>query len=243
MLQFSGQPDEQFQVKRSGDLLGEEAPDTASVDPPHQLAAQPPVGERVIAAGGAGVGELALAGEQVGHPPVVEQVAVADGDRHTRQPGGVRHDLLHGYRRFAPRCELRPVTMDRRVELKLTSVDQHQQADRDQTLGAGEDQRQSVGIPGSLPVTIGQSAPEVDHQLTVPDRGKRGPQLTTLREVARKLTRHGLVAAGDEPADLGDVRHRPPSSPALMGQDHLQLPRSVYALYALKLDVRGRRGS
>ena len=64
-LELLGQPDVEVQTERPRDLLGEERPERAPGDPPHHLADEIPVGQRVVAVRRARLPERLLRGQRV----------------------------------------------------------------------------------------------------------------------------------------------------------------------------------
>ena len=175
-----GKPDPELDAERFRDLLGEEASKAPAVGPPHELAAEPAIGERVIAEGGARVRAWRLRREERRHAPVVAEVGCADRHIDAGKPRGVGDDVADEDLRLA---ELRPMTAHGIVEADLPTVDEHQDAKRDHALGAGVYELERVLLPRPAAFPVGNAAPEVDHRLAMPHGREGRAQVATLGEI------------------------------------------------------------
>jgi hypothetical protein len=159
-VELGRQADPYLEVERAGYLVCEEPAHGPAVDAADELAAEPSVGEGVVAEARSRVLAGGLRREQRAHVTVVRQLL--DGDRtiDSGQSCGVRNDVADEDVRL---FELRPVTLHRGVQLEVAAVDEDQHAHRGEPFRAGEDQLKRVFRPGTAGAAIGDSAPEVDH--------------------------------------------------------------------------------
>ena len=176
-------------------------------DPPHDLAHQPAVGERVVAVGGpGGVARLGRRDAR-GHVVPVEHLAtVLDHVLDAVEAGLVAHHLADRGPLLAALGELGPVRRDRCVVVDQPPVHVHVQQRGGHALRGGEGDAERVLFPGRSHEVAG-SAPDV-HDLLAPvvDAGRRAAGLSLLGQDAPQAERD--VGEGGV---NGSVQHaRPP---------------------------------
>ena len=193
-LVLLGQADPELDAERPRHLLGEEPADAPPVDPADQFAAEPAIGQRVVAERRARIGVRRLGGEDCRHAPVVDQVGGSDRHVDPGEPCGVRDDVPDEDLRLA---ELGPVAAHGIVEAELATVDQHEDAERHQALGAGIDELERILAPRPAARPVGDAAPEIDHRLAVAEGREGRPELAALGEVPFKGFPDRFVARGD----------------------------------------------
>ena len=166
------------------DLLREEAPDAAPVDPPDDLADEVAVEAGLLAVPGPRLPERRRRGEQPGEVfPVEERLGrlrLAEGEdpRLVGQQVADERPLLPGLRVF------RPVAGDGRVQVEFAAFGEEERARGHERLRHRVGVRDRVLRPGQTGLRIGVSAPEIDDEPPVQVDGDGGPQLAPLREAA-----------------------------------------------------------
>ena len=124
----------QVQLERFGDFLCNKVARRATVNAPDQLAAQEPVGQRVVDAAAAGWPEWRHGGQRIDHPLPVEDVVIGHGHVQPVQPSLVRHHLVHRDVAFPTGSELGPVPGHRDCVIQLAAIGQHGNRQRHHTL-------------------------------------------------------------------------------------------------------------
>lgn len=206
-----GEPDVEVGAERAGDLVAEELAQGATGDAADDLGLEVALGDQVVAAHGPRLPPGGLGGEVGGAGILVVEVGHGDGRGEAGEPGGVAHDLRHGDLVLAVGGELRPVPGDRRVEVEIAPVGEHQQRGGRHRLGGRPDVHDRVPLPrGAVLVSI--AAPEVDDRLAPQGHAGAGAQLVALIEVGGEGVSDRLEARRARPADLGHLvplsRHR-----------------------------------
>ena len=121
--------------------------------------------------------------------PVVE---TAFGYRlpHRRYGRLVVEEHAHGDGVLAVLRKLRPVLLDRRIQVQLPAVDQDVRAERSGALGAGPNRAHRVRCPGPAALGFGQAGPEVDDRLAFDHQTHGRAHLAALGKVALELLTH-----------------------------------------------------
>ena len=201
-----GQADVEVGAEGGRDLLAEERADRPSGHAPHDLALQVALGDRVVP----GPRPRRPPGRLRGEPfdarlPVVQHGRVLERRIEAREAGGMAHHVGDRDRLLAVLRELGPVGRDRRREVDLAPVGEHQHAERSHGLGRRVHVDDRVALPGTA-VRIRIPGPEVHDELAVPGHGHAGALLEALVEVGRESVPHALEARLHESMDL----HRRP---------------------------------
>ena len=166
-------------AERPGDLGGHELADRLAGDPPHELALEEALGDRVVARRRSRLPPRLL-GRQQGRRlvPVVERL-----DRHrsapARQAGGVAHHVTNLDARLVVGSELRPELVDRGVQVELALIGEHETGQRRHGLRRRPDVDDRVGLPRPLGAVVAdhRAAPQVDDELTFDRHGDRCPDV------------------------------------------------------------------
>ena len=111
-----------------------------------------------------------------------------------RETSAVAEKPAHENVLFAERCELRPVANDRCIEVECTRVGKVQSANREDTLGAREHQRERVLLPSTPTLPVGGSAPKVDDLAPLDVRGRRCSELAVVLVVPTEAVVHRAEA-------------------------------------------------
>ncbi len=176
-----GQAEVEVRAERAGDLIGEEAPDTAAADAAHQLPDEEAVGVDVVAVGGAGLPPRLLRGELAGHQVPVVHRTRRQRRSYRRQACPVREDHPSADGVLAAGRQLGPVQRRRLVEIEQAPLGEHQQAQRGHRLADREHVDERVLAPWPCGARVRRSGPDVKDGNAVqasrpePRRSRRAP--------------------------------------------------------------------
>ena len=166
-----GEPEPKVELQRPAQLLPQEPAQGSPVHPAQHLSHQVPVKESGLAVGGARLPQRLLAGQQPAEAiPVVEGVG-RHGFFDGHHPGLVGEEMADRGR--SP--ELRPVPLDRRVEVDAASVDQPQGAGRGQRLAHRIGLHDAVSLPLRAAAGVGGPAPDINHDPALAGDAERRP--------------------------------------------------------------------
>ena len=161
-----GQANMKVQPERLGDARDDGFSRPAPIDPAQHLANQPAIGDRRITVAFARCPPGLFGGQRLGHLcPVVQRFG---GQLLTQgwQARSVTQQLADRYALLAGGGELRPITRDGGIQLKLAFGDQLQRGHSSEGLGAGKQIENGVAVPGLLAILVGNTCPQVDHGFT-----------------------------------------------------------------------------
>ncbi|MNG04934.1 hypothetical protein D3C84_881020 [compost metagenome] len=98
--------------------------------------------------------------------------------------------LAQGHGRFAGGGELGPVARHRRIQLQFAFGHQLQGGHGGKSLGAGEQVRQGVAVPGFGTILVGTARPEIDHGLAADLDAQRAATFLGVVEQRRERFTH-----------------------------------------------------
>jgi hypothetical protein len=156
----------------------------------------------VIRADGAGPQPGRLAGEKGRRLLPVENVV----ERHGLGPAGyascVSEKMARRDQALAMGSEVRPVLRDRRVQIELASIRQHQRDERGHRLRRREVVDDGVALPGSRACLVAEAAPDVDDGFAVDEHRCRCPDVGAAGQLGgEEITDPGETLVAD-PVDL-----------------------------------------
>ena len=191
-----GQPDEEVEPERIGDLLGEEAPQRAvlRVDPPEQLALVPAERDPVVAMARARLPGRLLRRDGRADAVEVEQVGELEALVDRAQARLVRQQLPHRDALLAGGAELRPVARHGLVVVEQPAAVRDGERDRRHALGGREPRDERALLPRRARHGVAVAAPQVDDLAAVAVDGAGGAELAALREVRAERVGDGAVA-------------------------------------------------
>jgi hypothetical protein len=168
----------------------EEAPYGLASDSPHYLAYEIPLGDGVVATMSARFPPTGLSRQvRTATFPII-QFLVADRPAETGQPCRVAKKVFHHHGFLAVSGKFRPVFGDWGTQIELTSVGQHQGAQKGHGLGGGKHIDDGVLLPGPQALRVLVAAPDIDHEFTLQSGRKTSANIAALAEVFRKGFAH-----------------------------------------------------
>jgi hypothetical protein len=120
----------------------------------------------------------------------------------------MREQLADGYVLFAGLREFRPVTRDLVFVSAKASVDGDRETGRRDAFGRRPDIDERVGLPRPLAVGIAMTAPQIDDQFAVHQKGNRRADLIVVLEVSAKGVPKALEAGSTLSFNRGTPCHQ-----------------------------------
>ncbi|OXR39644.1 hypothetical protein B7C42_08287 [Nocardia cerradoensis] len=206
---FLRQSDEEVQLERAGEVLGEDAAQAAvaRIDAAEQFALVQPGGDRVITLPGARAPQWLLVGQDLREPIPVGHIRQPHHPIQHRQTRAVVEQLPHGDRFLAVRGEFRPVLRDRRLVVEHPTRDGTRHGECRHPLRRGEDRNHGVALPRQLSAAIAEPRPQIHHRPVPVVDGHGRADLAESGEVASKRVRDRLETARHLTVYLSNLAH------------------------------------